>query len=147
MLMHHISKVILELKNCITLMIMDVQIDLDVLDANDTPSQSMIDAMLLGMISKFTSNFGSVINSKDPRRIQNQTNSSSVVAKHPISLLSLLIVNKLFSGTRISYIFSEIFASLLLSVGSFDGLSEKDICTTICTTNGTCLALFVPKVS
>jgi dynamin 1-like protein len=48
---------------------------------------------------------------------------------------------------QISCIFTEIFASSLISVGAFDGLSDEEIRTTICNANATRSALFVPEIS
>ena len=137
MLMHHIRDVLPELKNRITLMMTDVQTELDALGTNETPSRSTMGGVLLGMISKFAVNFGSIIDGKGPGQ---STSNLSATKADPV-------INELFGGARVSYIFSEIFASSLLSVGAFDGLSDEEIRTTICNANGTRPALFVPEVS
>lgn len=54
---------------------------------------------------------------------------------------------ELFGGARINYILTEIFATSLMTVGSFDGLTDDEIRTTITNANGTRRALFVPEIS
>jgi dynamin 1-like protein len=54
---------------------------------------------------------------------------------------------ELFGGARINYIFQEIFTASLMGVGSFDGVTDDEIRTTIMNANGTRRALFVPEIS
>ena len=132
MLMHHIRDCLPELKNRIAIMMGDVQNDLDALGMpTQLSSRSSLGGSLLGMLSKFATNFGSII---EGRGGQTSTNKTSARLE-------------LFGGARISYIFTEIFASSLISVGAFDGLSDEEIRTTICNANGTRPALFVPEIS
>lgn len=114
----------------------DVQTELDALGTpTEHSARSTMGGVLLGMLSKFASNFASIIEGKGG---QTSTNTTAV---------KTAAVNELFGGARISYIFTEIFAASLLSVGAFDGLSDEEIRTTICNANGTRPALFVPEIS
>jgi dynamin 1-like protein len=140
MLMHHIRECLPELKNRIAMMMTDVQTELDALGTPaEHSSRSTIGGVLLGMLSKFSSNFASIIEGKG-----GQTNSSS---NSSTTTVKAAASNELFGGARISYIFTEIFASSLMSVGAFDGLTDEEIRTTICNANGTRPALFVPEIS
>lgn len=133
-LMHHIRDCLPELKNRITLMMSDVQSELDALGTpTQNSSRSTLGGTLLGLLSKFATNFGSVIEGRGGQ-------STSNTSKHSA-------MSELFGGARVSYIFTEIFASSLNSVGAFDGLSDEEIRTTICNANGTRPALFVPEIS
>lgn len=111
MLMHHIRDCLPELKNRITVMMTDVHGELDALGSpTEHSARSTMGGVLLGMLSKFASNFGSIIDGKG-----GQTNTKSAA------------INELFGGARVSHIFTEVFASSLLSVGAFDGLSDDEI--------------------
>lgn len=117
MLMHHIRDCLPELKNRIAVMMTDVQTELDALGTpTDHSARSTVGGVLLGMLSKFATHFGSIIEGKG-----GQTNSNATTATKTAA------VNELFGGARVSYIFTEIFASSLLSVGAFDGLSDEEI--------------------
>jgi dynamin 1-like protein len=132
MLMHHIRDCLPELKNTIAKMMTDVQQELDALGTpTDEASRSTMGGALLAMLSKFATNFGSIIEGRG-----GSSEKTSRQATH-----------ELFGGARISYIFTEIFCSSLLGVGPFDGLSDEEIRTTICNANGTRPALFVPEIS
>lgn len=140
MLMHHIRDCLPELKNRIAVMMADVQSDLDALGMpTQNSSRSSLGGSLLGMLSKFSTNFGSIIEGRG-----GQTNTTVTTSSNGVKTNALL---ELFGGARISYIFTEIFASSLISVGAFDGLSDEEIRTTICNANGTRPALFVPEIS
>ena len=132
MLMHHIRDCLPELKNRISMMVTDVQTELDALGPPGIQNKSAMGGTLLNMLSKFASNFASIIEGKGGQTIMNGSKTA---------------ITELFGGARISYIFTEIFASSLLSVGAFDGLSDEEIRTTICNANGTRPALFVPEIS
>lgn len=111
MLMHHIRDCLPELKNRITVMMTDVHGELDALGSpTEHSARSTMGGVLLGMLSKFASNFGSIIDGKG-----GQTNTKTAA------------INELFGGARVSYIFTEVFASSLLSVGAFDALSDDEI--------------------
>lgn len=111
MLMHHIRDCLPELKNRITVMMTDVHGELDALGSpTEHSARSTMGGVLLGMLSKFASNFGSIIDGKG-----GQTNTKTAA------------INELFGGARVSHIFTEVFASSLLSVGAFDGLSDDEI--------------------
>ena len=133
-LMHHIRECLPEVKNRISSMMGDVQTELDALGSPSQQSRSSLGGSLLGLLSKFATNFASIIDGKG-----GELNNGSNVK-------SLALV-ELFGGARINYIFTEIFSSSLMSVGAFDGLSDDEIRTTICNANGTRRALFVPEIS
>ena len=151
-LMHHIRDVLPDLKSRIAHMMNDVQQELDALG---TPafnaSRSTRGAALLGLLSKFATNFGLVLDghgakdavmmssSQGPGAIGNNGGGNANGGNSPDS--------ELFGGARISYIFTQIFTGSLMSVGPFDGLSDDEIRTTICNANGTRPALFVPEIS
>ena len=133
MLMHHIRDCLPDLKHRIGRMMTDVQAELDALGtpANNS-SRSARGASLLALLSKFANNFSSILDGEG-----RPDGKKSLV--HP--------VNELMGGARISYIFTEVFAASLNSVGAFDGLTDEEIRTTIANANGTRPALFVPEVS
>lgn len=141
MLMHHIRDCLPELKNRIACMMTDVQSDLDALGLpTQNASRSSLGGSLLGMLSKFATNYASIIEGRGGQTNNSNGGTMSNTTKH-------LALNELFGGARISYIFTEIFSSSLISVGAFDGLSDEEIRTTICNANGTRPALFVPEIS
>jgi dynamin 1-like protein len=122
MLMHHIRDCLPELKNRITMMMTDVQAELDALGTpTESSARSTVGGVLLGMLSKFAAHFGSIIEGKG-----GQTNTNATTATKNAA------VNELFGGARISYIFTDIFASSLLGVGAFDGLSDEEIRYAVC---------------
>jgi dynamin 1-like protein len=132
-LMHHIRDVLPDLKTRISHMMNDVQLELDALGgATHDGSRSARGAALLGLLSKFATNFGLVLDGHGAKdtALKNSTSRS-----------------ELFGGARISYIFTDVFGSSLTAVGAFDSLTDDEIRTTICNANGTRPALFVPEVS
>jgi dynamin 1-like protein len=137
-LMHHIRDVLPDLKTKIATMMVDVQQELDALgNSSFNSSRSTRGAALLGLLSRFSQNFGLVLDghgAKDAAKSNKKADSVS-------------FRSELFGGARISYIFTEVFAGSLMAVGAFDGLSDDEIRTTICNANGTRPALFVPEVS
>lgn len=136
MLMHHIRDCLPELKNRISNMMVDVQQELEALGTpTETLSRSSSGGALLGLLSKFSTNFSSII---EGRGGQNDLRGHKTKC-NPF--------RELFGGARVSFIFTEIFAASIMSVGPFDGLSDEEIRTTICNANGTRPALFVPEVS
>ena len=133
MLMHHIRDCLPDLKQRISRMMADVQSELEALGTPATnSSRSARGASLLGLLSKFATNFSAILDGKG------RPDGKKSLA-HP--------VNELMGGSRISYIFTEVFARSLNSVGAFDGLTDEEIRTTIANANGTRPALFVPEVS
>ena len=134
-LMHHIRDTLPDLKARIAHMLCDVQTELDALGGparnNDRSARG---AALLSLISKFSTNFGLVLDGHGAKDVaaSNKNNASR---------------SELFGGARISYIFTEIFSSSLFDVGAFDSLSDEEIRTTICNANGTRPSLFVPEIS
>lgn len=135
-LMHHIRDVLPDLKTRIGAMMGDVQTELDALGSPsfNSNSRSTRGAALLGLLSKFATNFGLVLDGHGAKDAANKKTDGSRKTE-------------LFGGARISYIFSEVFAKSLIAVGAFDGLTDDEIRTTICNANGTRPALFVPEIS
>jgi len=136
MLMHHIRDCLPDLKNRITNMAADVNQELEALGSPASvlsgPSSG---GELLRLLSKFSTNFTAIIEGRggqnDLRGHRSKCNP----------------FRELFGGARVSYIFTEVFAASIFGVGSFDGLSDEEIRTTICNAHGTRPALFVPEVS
>ena len=139
-LMHHIRECLPELKSRITNMMNDVQMELEELGSEHKITKSTMGHSLLSLLSKFTTNFSSAIEGKG------NLMTSSSHTKHPNSSV-LSDMNELFGGARINFIFNDIFAASLNSVGPFDGLSDEEIRTTITNANGTRPSLFVPEIS
>mmetsp|Transcript_24788 Transcript_24788/g.68601 ORF Transcript_24788/g.68601 Transcript_24788/m.68601 type:complete len:717 (+) Transcript_24788:56-2206(+) len=131
MLMHHIRDCLPDLKHRIGRMMGDVQSELEALGTNNIGNRSARGASLLGLLSKFTTNFAAILDGKG----------------RPDGKTLALPVNELMGGARISFIFTEVFGNSLNSVGAFDGLTDEEIRTTIANANGTRPALFVPEVS
>lgn len=133
MLMHHIRDCLPDLKHRIGRMMTDIQQELDALGSpTQNASRSARGAALLSLLSKFANNFASILEGKGSQ-------DGKRTFRHP--------VDELMGGARISFIFTEVFASSLSGVQPFDGLTDEEIRTTICNANGTRPALFVPEVS
>mmetsp|Transcript_16012 Transcript_16012/g.22935 ORF Transcript_16012/g.22935 Transcript_16012/m.22935 type:complete len:795 (+) Transcript_16012:47-2431(+) len=138
-LMHHIRECLPELKNRITNMMADVQSELDALGAptDDTSGSTALGGHLLALLSKFTTNFASMIDGRGGHgAVTTHASSSNATG-----------TNELYGGARISYIFNDVFTYSLMTVGAFDGLTDAEIRTTISNANGTRPALFVPEIS
>ena len=138
MLMHHIRDCLPDLKARITNMMTDVHKQLDDLGTS-LPGRSARGALLLSLLSKFASNFARVLEG----RVGQDLGSSSRLTDKSHSAAGV----ELMGGARISYIFTQVFASSLSSVGAFDGLTDGEIRTIISNANGTRPALFVPEIS
>ncbi|GKY95117.1 dynein heavy chain [Mayamaea pseudoterrestris] len=134
MLMHHIRDVLPDLKTRITHMMSDVQTEIDTLGSPALTSRSSRGGALLGLLSKFANNFGSLLDGHGAKDANAKMKNSTTQ-------------NELWGGARISYIFTEVFASSLISVGAFDGLTNEEIRTTIANANGTRPSLFIPEIS
>lgn len=132
-LMHHIRDVLPDVKNRITTMMADVQQELDALGSPDQQSRNSLGGTLLGLLSKFATNFASIIDGKGGELSNTDGQNLALV--------------ELFGGARIYYIFSEIFAASLITVGPFDGLTDDEVRTTITNAMGTRRALFVPEIA
>jgi len=144
-LMHHIRECLPELKSRIISMMNDTQMELDDLGscANNLTRTNM-GGSLLALLSRFTTNFASIIDGKGlSMNASSSHNAPNPATTHP----TMAEMNVLFGGARISHIFVEIFAASLMTVGPFDGLTDEDIRTTICNANGTRPSLFVPEIS
>lgn len=134
MLMHHIREVLPDLKTRIARMMSDVQNEIETLGSPALTSRSSRGGALLSLLSKFANNFGSLLDGHGAKDANTKMKASTSQ-------------NELWGGARISYIFTEVFASSLISVGAFDGLTDEEIRTTIANANGTRPALFIPEVS
>jgi dynamin 1-like protein len=134
-LMHHIRDVLPDVKNRISTMMCDVQAELDALGTPGQQSRNTLGGTLLGLLSKFATNFGSIIDGKG-----GELSNTEGEAKN-------LALVELFGGARINYIFNDIFAVSLMTVGPFDGLTDDEVRTTITNAMGTRRALFVPEIA
>ena len=114
-------------------MMSDVQQEMEALGSPNQQSRSSLGGTLLGLLSKFATNFASIIDGKGGELNNGKAQNLALV--------------ELFGGARINYIFTEIFATSLMTVGAFDGLTDDEIRTTITNANGTRRALFVPEIS
>lgn len=143
MLMHHIRECLPDLKSRISNMMGDVHQELEALgSAAHIANRSTRGAALLKLLSKFATNFGSLLDGKGCKDLEK--NKKSLLGARASSSA---IAAELEGGARISYIFTEIFARSLTSIGAFDSLSDDEIRTTIRNANGTRPALFVPEIS
>jgi dynamin 1-like protein len=144
MLMHHIRDCLPDLKTRIGHMATDVQKELDALgSATHNASRSTRGAALLSLLSKFANNYAKVLEGRVGQDLDTNNRYNNGKASGGRSTGNI----ELMGGARISYIFTEVFASSLNSVGAFDGLSDEEIRTVICNANGTRPALFVPEIS
>mmetsp|Transcript_436 Transcript_436/g.873 ORF Transcript_436/g.873 Transcript_436/m.873 type:complete len:741 (-) Transcript_436:98-2320(-) len=134
-LMHHIRDVLPDLKNRITTMMTDVQQELDALGSPGVASRNTLGGTLLGLLSKFATNFASIIDGKGGELSTSEANTKN------------LALVELFGGARINYIFNDIFSSSLMTAGPFDGLTDEEVRTTIINAMGTRRALFVPEIA
>lgn len=184
-LIHHIRECLPELKIRIGNMMGDVQSELDALGmpegSGDEPGA--LGGKLLGLLSKFSSNFAAMIDGRASNTNQHHDGMPSMssgggggmgmggggggygntmnginmgmsnmnlgrsYSNAPNNTSIGTNADELYGGARISFIFHQVFARSLNSVGAFDGLSEDEIRTTIGNANGTRPALFVPEIS
>ena len=134
-LMHHIRDVLPDVKNRITTMMTDVTSELDALGVPGHASRNTLGGTLLGLLSKFATNFASIIDGKGGELGSGEANTKN------------LALVELFGGARINYIFNDIFSTSLMTVGPFDGLTDEEVRTTITNAMGTRRALFVPEIA
>lgn len=156
-LMNHIRDCLPDLKSRIGTMLSDVQRDLDALGSSaptvsSGSHRSARGAAVLKILSKFANNFGSLLDGKGCKDFDISKKSTFVGNANQQNILnsshgSSAIATELEGGARISYIFTDIFASSLVSVGAFDALTDDEIRATIRNANGTRPALFVPEFS
>ena len=146
-LMHHIRECLPELKNRLGNMLNEVHMELDELGTScEEGNKSSLGGHLLSLLSKFVSNFSSTLEGKGNMMSTGSTSHNSLMS--PVAGTGILSeMNELFGGARISFIFNDIFSASLMSVESFDGLTDEEIRTTICNANGTRPSLFVPEMS
>jgi dynamin 1-like protein len=144
MLMHHIRDCLPDLKTRIGHMLGDAEKELDALgSATHNASRSTRGAALLSLLSKFANNYAKVLEGRVGQDLDTNNRYNNGKASGGRSTGSI----ELMGGARISYIFTQVFASSLNSVGAFDGLSDEEIRTVISNANGTRPALFVPEIS
>ena len=141
MLMHHIRECLPDLKSRISSMQGDVHQELEALGSGaHSANRSTRGAALLKLLSKFATNFGSLLDGKGCKDLEKNKKSMIVGSGNGIAA-------ELEGGARISFIFTQIFARSLTSIGAFDSLTDEEIRTTIRNANGTRPALFVPEIS
>lgn len=128
LLMNHIRDTLPDIKNKINSMVSDNRHELeglgDVIVLDNKHSQG---GVLLSLLSKYASNFTSVIDGKG----EGETAA----------------VGELYGGARIAYIFNEVFTRSIVALDPFENLSDDDIRTSIRNANGHRAALFVPEMS
>ncbi|KAL3918789.1 MAG: hypothetical protein SGILL_004071, partial [Bacillariaceae sp.] len=134
-LMHHIRDVLPDVKQRISTMMGEVQLELDALGPPGQQSRNSLGGSLLGLLAQFAENFGSIIDGKG-----GELNNTEGEAK-------TLALTELFGGARINFIFNDIFAASLMTCGPFDGLTDDEIRTTIKNAMGPRRAIFVPEVA
>lgn len=128
-LMHHIRDCLPSLKNKISAMMHDLNLELDSLGLPNSPQNQS--GTLLTLLSKFTTNFSSCLAGQGmPNGNQHGHLSTD-----------------LYGGARISFIFHQVFVRSLMEIQPFDGLTDEEIRMTITNANGTRSALFVPEQS
>jgi dynamin 1-like protein len=136
MLMHHIRDCLPDLKARITHMMGDVNQELEALgSAAHNASRSTRGAALLKLLSKFATNFGSLIDGRGCKDLEKN--------KRVANGGNAYIAAELEGGARVSFIFTDIFAASLSKVGAFDALTDEEVRTTIRNANGTRPALFL----
>jgi dynamin 1-like protein len=165
-LIHHIRECLPELKIRIANMMGDVQDELEALGEEGGGEEKGVQGgKLLALLSKFSANFAAMI---DGRASNTNQHHDGMPVGNGVSGINMGMDNmnlnrsynsaangtaigtnadELYGGARISFIFHQVFARSLNSVGAFDGLSEDEIRTTIGNANGTRPALFVPEIS
>lgn len=124
-LMNHIRDCLPELKAKINKMASEAQAELLTYGDPMYEGKNSQGALLLQIITKFSSDFRNAIEGK-----------SSELALH-----------ELYGGARINYIFNDIFARCLMHINPNDGMSMNDIRTAIRNATGPRAALFVPEES
>ena len=132
-LMHHIRECLPEVKNRIANMMTDVSQELEALGTRTVQSRNSMGQAMLGLLSKFATNFASILDGKGGELTGGKAKDLALV--------------ELFGGARINYIFQDVFSASLMSVGAFDGLTDDEIRTTIVNASGTRRAVFVPEIS
>lgn len=132
-LVQHIKDCLPDIKIRITTMMLDIKAELSSLGT----SMLMIDRaeqgrVMLNVLSKFATDFSNAIEGRS-------TGSSRGGAQR--------MLNDLYGGARISYIFNEIFGKTVREIDHFTGLTDEDIRTAIRNATGPRPSLFVPEVS
>jgi len=125
LLLHHIKKVLPQLKAKIGEMIAETQEELDSYGIALTGSVTNYGSLLLQLISQFCTNYCNALEGRSP----------------DVSL------GELYGGARISYVFHQVFAKGLLGIQPFDRLTDSDIRTAIRNATGPRPSLFVPEIS
>eukprot|EP01133_Synstelium_polycarpum_P001161 gene1161-1330_t len=125
LLMFHIRDCLPELKIKVSKMLSEVQTELSQYGDPLYDTKNSQGALLLQIITIFSTNFKDAIDGK----------------------LTELSTNELCGGARISYIFNEVFSQCLNNIDPMDGVSLNDIRTTMRNATGPRAALFIPEVS
>ena len=131
-LLQHLRTCLPQVKTRISIMMSDVQSELDALGESPTTTtdKSLLNNQLLTVLSQFTTNFCSTLDGTHTIP-PNGTNSNS----------------ELSGGARIRFIFQSIFGNSIGRVTALDGLTEEDIRRVIGNANGIRASLFVPEQS
>lgn len=138
MLMHHIRDCLPDLKSRITSMTNDVHVELEALGSGAPVSnKSARGGALLKLLSKFATNFSNLLEGKGCKDIE----------KNKTDLGSTAIIAELEGGSRLSYVFTDIFSMALGGMGAFDNLTDEEVRITIRNAHGVRNALFVPEIS
>ncbi|EGG23801.1 dynamin like protein [Cavenderia fasciculata] len=125
LLMFHIRDCLPELKVKVSKMLSEVQQELTSYGDPLYDTKNSQGALLLQIITIFSTNFKDAIDGK----------------------LTDLSTNELCGGARISYIFNEVFSQCINSIDPMDGVSLNDIRTTMRNATGPRAAIFIPEVS
>ncbi|GAM22540.1 hypothetical protein SAMD00019534_057150 [Acytostelium subglobosum LB1] len=125
LLMFHIRDCLPELKIKVTKMLTEVQGELSSYGDPLYDTKNSQGALLLQIITIFSTNFRDAIDGK----------------------LTELSTNELCGGARINYIFNNIYAQCLNGIDPMDGVSLNDIRTAMKNATGPRAALFIPEAS
>ncbi|KAN0031447.1 hypothetical protein ACTFIV_005311 [Dictyostelium citrinum] len=125
LLMFHIRDTLPDLKVKVSKMLSDVQGELATYGDPLYDTKNSQGALLLQIITIFSSNFKDAIDGK----------------------LTDLSNNELYGGARISYIFNEIYSHCVNNIDPLEGISLNDIRTTMRNATGPRAALFIPEIS
>ncbi|EGC29038.1 hypothetical protein DICPUDRAFT_51521 [Dictyostelium purpureum] len=125
LLMFHIRDCLPDLKGKVSKMLSEVQGELSTYGDPLYDTKNSQGALLLQIITIFSSNFKDAIDGK----------------------LTDLSTNELYGGARISYIFNEIYAQCINNIDPLEGISLNDIRTTMRNATGPRAALFIPEIS
>jgi len=127
-LMHHIRECLPGIKSKISIMLTEVQSNLDSLgESGDDLTVAKQGEKLLKVLSNFATSLNDFVDGK----------GSDVGVE----------MEELCGGARIMYLFNEVFARRLMAVNPFDTLRDQDIQTAMANSNGVRHPLFIPESS